>query len=90
MKKLLSLSLLLGVSLVLTGCTRGFQSAINNWTYTSPVKVGGTWTVIQGDTTITGCRCLYWSTEDDDACFEKDGKKIFVNGSSIIIEEGRK
>ena len=88
MKKSLFIAItIMAATVALSSCTRGMQGVINNWTYTSPSQIGGTWTVIQGSTTITGCKCLYWSTDDDDSCFVKDGKKIFVNGSSIIIQE---
>lgn len=87
MKKILLVVSALAV-LGLTSCTREFESTINNLTYVNPRKLGGTYTVIQNGTEINHLECVYWSTEDDDAVFKaKNGKHVFVNGSSIIIEE---
>ena len=72
----------------LTGCTRNFQKEINNFTYTNPKKLGKRYTIIQNGCEIHNLKCVYWSVEDDDSVFEaENGKKVFVNGSSIIIEE---
>ena len=69
-------------------CTRGFERVKNNYAYTNPRKEGKVYTVIQNGTEINHLRCIYWGTEDDDSIFENsNGKKIWVNGSSIIIEE---
>lgn len=76
------------LTLGLTGCTREIQRHINNLTYTNPVKQGGKYTVIQNGFELNHLKCVYWSTDDDDSVFEaENGKKIFVNGSSIIVEE---
>ena len=74
----------------LTGCNREFQREINNWTYTNPKKEGARYTVYQNGWEFPEphLKCIYWSTDDDDSVFEtENGKKIFVNGSSIIVEE---
>lgn len=72
----------------LTGCTREFQKQINNFTYTNPVKIGGTYTVIQNGLELKHLKCIYWSVDDDDSVFEaENGKRVFVNGSSIVVEE---
>lgn len=76
------------LALGLTGCTRELQRHINNFTYTNPVKEGGKYTVIQNGFELNHLKCIYWSTDDDDSVFEaENGKKIFVNGNSIIVEE---
>ena len=85
MKKIFILVLFSGI--MFSSCTRGVRSFANNFTYKNPVNTGGYWTIIQGETKIEHCKCIYWSTEDDDACFMKDGKQIFVNGSSITLQE---
>ena len=78
------------LALGLTGCTREFQRQINNITYTNPVKEGGKYTVYQNgwELPVYHLECVYWSTDDDDSVFETENeKKIYVNGSSIIVEE---
>lgn len=77
------------LALGLTGCTRELQRQINNFTYTNPVKEGGKYTVIQNGFELGHhLKCIYWSTDDDDSVFEaENGKKIYVNGSSVIVEE---
>ena len=76
------------LALGLTSCTREFQRYINNFTYTNPIKEGEKYTVIQNGFELNHLKCIYWSTDDDDSVFEaENGKKIFVNGSSIIVEE---
>lgn len=71
------------------GCTRGFENFKNNYTYTNPARNSkATYTIIQNGTKITGMKCKYWSTSDDDAVFvAPNGKQVFVNGSSLIFEE---
>lgn len=73
----------------LTVCTRNLQREINNFTYTNPKKLGKRYTIIiQNGYELHNLKCVYWSVDDDDSVFEtEDGKKIYVNGSSIIIEE---
>ena len=74
----------------LTGYNREFQRGINNWTYTNPKKEGARYTVYQNgwEFPVHHLKCVYWSTDDDDSVFEaENGKKVYVNGSSIIIEE---
>lgn len=74
----------------LTGCTRKLQREINNLSYTNPKKEGAKYTVYQNgwEFPVHHLKCIYWSTDDDDSVFEaENGKKIFVNGSSIIVEE---
>ena len=72
----------------LTGCTRNLQREINNFTYTNPKKLGKRYTIIQNAYELYNLKCVYWSTDDDDSVFEtEDEKKIYINGSSIIIEE---
>ena len=72
----------------LTGCTRNLQREINNFTYTNPKKLGKRYTIIQNGYELHNLKCVYWSVDDDDSVFEtEDGKKIYINGSSIIIEE---
>ena len=76
------------LTLSLTGCTRKFQREINNWTYTNPKKLGKRYTIIQNGYELHNLKCIYWSVDDDDSAFETEsGKKVYVNGSSIIIEE---
>jgi len=76
------------LALGLTGCTREFQRQINNITYTDPKKEGARYTVYQNGFKLNHLECVYWSTDDDDSVFKtENGKKIFVNGSSIIVEE---
>jgi hypothetical protein len=78
------------LALGLTGCTREIQREINNWTYTNPKKEDARYTVYQNghEFPVHHLKCIYWSTDDDDSVFEaENGKKIFVNGSSIIVEE---
>lgn len=86
MKKFFVIGLVV-ISLITCSCTRNMKSFTNNFTYESP-KPKTLYTVIQNKTKIEHLRCVYWSTEDDDSIFiNQNGKKIFVNGSSIIIEE---
>ena len=91
MKKIIfgiAVILTLGLTVGLTGCTRNFQREINNFTYTNPKKLGKRYTIIQNGFELHNLKCIYWSVDDDDSVFEaEDGKKIYVNGSSIIIEE---
>lgn len=79
------------LALGLTGCKREFQKELNNWTYTNPKEdKNARYTVYQNgcEFPVHHLKCVYWSTDDDDSVFEtEDGKKIFVNGSSIIVEE---
>ena len=87
MKKIIS-AMVMVLSFGLVGCTRNWESTVNNFTYTNPKKAGGTYTVIQNSTEINHLKCVYWATEDDDAVFEApNGKLVFVNGSSVIIQE---
>ena len=89
MKKIFAV-LVLGIALLLglASCTREFESFTNNYTYTNPRKVGGKYTVIQNGFELQHLECVYWATEDDDAVFKaSNGKLVFVNGSSIIIQE---
>lgn len=75
------------LSMLLSGCTRGICKFANNFTYTRPSSEK-TYTVVQNGFELNNLKCIYWSTDDDDSCFEtEDGRKVFVNGSSIIIEE---
>lgn len=71
------------------GCNfRNFENFRNNITYTNPRQDECTFTVIQNGTEINHLKCVYWSTEDDDSVFvAKNGKKVYVNGSSLVIEE---
>lgn len=78
---------LLLVCLLLTGCGRGWEDLKNEWKYSNPCKNGGKYTIIQNNYKIENTKCIYWATRDDDAIFEKNGHKIYVNGSSIIIQE---
>ena len=72
----------------LTVCTRNLQREINNFTYTNPKKLGKRYTIIQNGYELHNLKYVYWTVDDDDSVFEtEDGKKIYVNGSSIIIEE---
>lgn len=76
------------LTLGLTGCPRNFQKEINNFTYTNPKKLGKRYTIIQNGFELHNLKCVYWSVDDDDSVFEtEDGKKIYISGSSIIIEE---
>lgn len=87
MKKALIVVAVLTVALF-SSCTRAYESLKNNYTYTNPVKIGGTFTIYQNGMKFEHLKCIYWSTEDDDACFVNEaGKKIFINGSSVIIQE---
>lgn len=80
--------LTVGLTGGLTGCTRNLQREINNFTYTNPKKLGKRYTIIQNGYELHNLKCVYWSVDDDDSVFEtEDGKKIYINGSSIIIEE---
>lgn len=87
MKKLFIV--LIVVSLLFMGCKlRSIENIRNNFNYENPRTINCTFTVIQNGIKICGLKCVYWSTEDDDALFiTEDGKKVFVNGSSIIIQE---
>lgn len=79
--------LLIVVGLIFTSCRR-FENTVNNLHYQNPRTIGGLWTVKQGNIEINHCKCIYWSTNDDDALFEdSNGKKFFVNGSSMIFQE---
>lgn len=72
----------------LCSCTRKLEAFRNNYAYSNPRQENKIYTVIQNGTEINHLRCIYWGTEDDDSIFENsEGKKIWVNGSSIIIEE---
>ena len=76
------------VSFGFIGCTRTWETTVNNWTYTNPKKVGGKYTVIQNGVELNNLKCVYWATEDDDSVFETpNGKLVFVNGSSIVVQE---
>jgi hypothetical protein len=89
LKKFLIASII-GTSILMTGCTRKLEDTVNNYRYTNPRKVnsGYCWTVIQPGTELNHLKCIYWSTNDDDCIFENSsGKKVFVNGTSLIIEE---
>ena len=88
MKKI-ALVLLTVVCGMFMGCTRGFENFKNNYTYINPTRnPKATYTIIQNGIKITGMKCKYWSTSDDDAVFEApNGKLVFVNGSSLIFEE---
>lgn len=72
-----------------TSCKlRSIEGIRNNYIYENPRMIDGTFTVIQNGTQIHGLKCIYWSTTDDDSIFvANNGKKVFVNGSSIIIQE---
>jgi hypothetical protein len=86
MKKLIILFL---TSFCFVGCDlRTLETIRNDYNYDNPRKMGGYFTVIQNGTEINHLKCIYWSTSDDDSIFVADnGKKVFVNGSSLIIEE---
>jgi len=73
----------------LTSCTREMETLKNNYTYTNPLREKGSkFTVVQNGVEIKHLKCIYWSTEDGDSVFVTDnGKKIFVDGSCIVIEE---
>ena len=71
----------------LTGCTRNLQREINNFTYTNPKKLGKRYTIIQNGYELHNLKYVYWSVDDDSVFETEDGKKIYINGSSIIIEE---
>ena len=87
MKKILVVVAIVTVALF-SSCTREFEHMKNNYTYINPIKAGGTFTIYQNGMKFEHLKCIYWSTEDDDACFVNEaGKKIFVNGSSVIIQE---
>ena len=76
------------LALGLTVCNCEFQREINNFTYTNPKKLGKRYTIIQNGYELHNLKHIYWSVDDDDYVFEaENGKKIYVNGSSIIIEE---
>ena len=86
MKKLILLVL---VGFCFVGChLKTMESIRNDYTYDNPRKMNGYFTVIQNGTEIKHLKCIYWSTSDDDSIFMADnGKRVFVNGSSLIIEE---
>lgn len=86
MKKLI---LLISIIFCFTSCNlRNLETIRNAYNYDNPRKIGGTFTVIQNGTEINHLKCIYWSTSDDDSIFiTNNGKKVFVNGSSLIIEE---
>lgn len=87
MKKIISVAIMV-FAFGFIGCTREWESTINNFTYTNPKKSGGTYTIIQNGTEINHLKCVYWATEDDDSVFEApNGKLVFVNGSSVVIQE---
>lgn len=87
MKKIISVAIM-ALSFGLIGCTREWETTMNNFTYVNPRKAGGTYTVIQNGVEINHLKCVYWATKDDDAVFEApNGKLVFVNGSSVIIQE---
>ncbi len=65
---------LLLVCLLLTGCN------------TKPCKESEKYTIIQNNYKIENTKCIY-RAQDDYAIFEKNGHKIYVNGSSVIIQE---
>lgn len=80
--------LTVGLTVGLTVCTRNLQREINNFTYTNPKKLGKRYTIIQNGYELHNLKYVYWTVDDDASVFEtEDGKKIYVNGSSIIIEE---
>lgn len=91
MKKIIfgiAVILTVGLTVGLTVCTRNLQREINNFTYTNPKKLGKRYTIIQNGYELHNLKYVYWTVDDDDSVFEtEDGKKIYVNGSSIIIEE---
>ena len=78
MKKLILLVL---VGFCFVGChLKTMESIRNDYTYDNPRKMNGT--------EIKHLKCIYWSTSDDDSIFMADnGKRVFVNGSSLIVEE---
>jgi hypothetical protein len=86
MKKLIILFL---TSFCFASCDlRTLETIRNDYNYDNPRKMGGYFTVIQNGTEINHLKCVYWSTSDDDSIFMADnGKRVFVNGSSLIIEE---
>ena len=71
----------------LTGCTRNLQREINNFTDTNPKKLGKRYTIIQNGYELHNLKYVYWSVDDDSVFETEGGKKIYINGSSIIIEE---
>ncbi len=73
--------------MLLAACGREWEDVKNDWKYTNPCMKGGKYTIIQNNYKIENAKCVYWATKDDDAIFEKNNQKIYVNGSSIIIEE---
>lgn len=91
MKKIIfgiAVILTVGLTVGLTVCTRNLQRENNNFTYTNPKKLGKRYTIIQNGYELHNLKYIYWSLDDDDSVFEtENGKKIYVNGSSIIIEE---
>lgn len=88
MKKIIfGLVLVACMTVSMTSCRQVSQFK-NNFKYKSPDAIGGLWTVEQNGIKIEHLKCVYWSTEDDDSVFEmQNGKKIFVNGSSVIFQE---
>ena len=89
MKKLILLVLLVLIGFCFVGCNlRKWETIRNDYTYVNPRKMDRYFTVIQNGTEIKHLKCVYWSTTDDDSIFMADnGKMVFVNGSSLIIEE---
>lgn len=85
--KIFNKILVISVVLMMAGCSREWEDAKNDWKYTTPCMEGGRYTIIQNSFKIENTKCIYWVTSDDDAIFEKDGQRIYVNGSSIIVEE---
>ena len=80
--------LALALAFGLTGYNREFQRETNNCTYTNPKKEGARYTIIQNGYELHNLKYVYWTVDNNDSVFEtEDGKKIYVNGSSIIIEE---
>lgn len=78
---------ILFILLCLTGCGREWEDFKNEWKYSNPCIDGGRYTIVQNGYKIENTKCLYWATQDDDSIFEKNEHKIYVNGSSIIIQE---
>ena len=79
----LSIALLFG----LTSC-KSCEGLNNEFRYTNPRKDGGTYTVYQNNLKFEHLRCIYWSTDDDDAIFkDADGIIYYINGTSIIVKE---
>lgn len=88
MKRTLCLFGLLGLlAFGMTGC-RQVEDFVNDFRYTNPRQTGCTYTVYQNNLKFEHLKCVYWSTEDDDAIFKDfSGKQYYINGSSIIVEE---